>query len=294
MMLIIEQFVHSCCGNASHLGHSHGDRRQSDSYFEHDSRVSQERDLIPEPDVNSPLLGYDSDDGEQQEPTTVTPDVKHVQVGNTVINDIVCSDDEDDERGFLASQRSRLSVKSVKSLAAMQSVAHSNFRSYVLVFAISLHSLFEGLAVGLIPKVDALLQIFIALFIHKSILSFSLGVKLVDGNLTSKAILICIVIFGAMAPLGVGLGLLVTHSFEVSIRLFFSGVMQGIATGTFLYVTFFEVLPTELNIEDDMKPLKILFVLIGYILVTGMCYYENRFRHIKHIHPATPTGTPGL
>jgi zinc transporter ZupT len=42
-------------------------------------------------------------------------------------------------------------------------------RAVLLVFALSLHSIFEGLALGLEPTSAQAMQVFIALSIHKSL-----------------------------------------------------------------------------------------------------------------------------
>jgi len=301
MMLIIEQFVHSCCSNSwlSHHGHEHEQKVNiNDDEFAH--IYDHEADRQNE---RSPLLNENTND------TIESKVKKQVSVGPTEIlhgNSISYSDDDNEIENILEqSQQSNVTSASydtfysqhgthhrvrrlqrTKSLASMQSQTHSNFRTFVLVFAISLHSLFEGLAVGVVVKTNVLLQLVVALLIHKSIIAFSIGVQLVDADLPSSTVLICLGIFGIMCPIGIGIGLAVLHTFSTVVRLFFSGVLQGIATGTFLYVTFFEVLPHELNIEDDKKPLKILFVLLGYITITGICYYENGFKKMSNIHPA--------
>ena len=302
-MLIIEQFVHSCCGNTWLGHHVHERDHQEDDVF---SRL---------PDETSPLLferiaehnkeledraGANGDigTGTKKKVSLGPASVLH---GNSISYD--SSDEENEIENILEqSHRSNATsyetfysehgtyhriprLKRTKSLASMHSVTHSNFRTFILVFAISLHSLFEGLAVGTNSEVQALLQIVIALLIHKSILAFSIGVQLVDADLPSKTVLICVAIFAIMAPIGVGIGIGVLKSTASTTRDFFSGTLQGIATGTFLYVTFFEVLPHELNIEDDRKPLKILFVLLGFLVIVFLVYYgAYGFHSIPHVH----------
>lgn len=304
MMLIIEQFVHTCFGNTflSHPGHSHNvDMSDND---ENVFSTAETAPLLTGDDIHEEPLNVDE--------TTTDGRVsakKHVSLGDTWVlhGNLISYSDEDEEieNTLEQSQRSQHSIQSydtfysqhgthhrvrkmyrTKSLASMQSVTHSNFRTYVLVFAISLHSLFEGLSVGLTVNMETLIQLLIGLLIHKSIIAFSIGVQLVDADLKSLAVLICLVIFASMAPIGIGLGVIVLDYSNDVVKKFSSGVLQGIATGSFLYVTFFEVLPHELNIQDEKKPLKILFVLIGYSLTTAICYYEHDFKNVY------PTAAP--
>jgi len=180
--------------------------------------------------------------------------------------------------------------KSIRSIASVNTVVHSSFRMYVLVIALSLHSIFEGLSVGLLSDVDLLIQLLIALLLHKSILSFALGVKLVDGGMTVTFIITGIAIFAAMAPIGVGLGLAALKSFSKVASLFCSGILQGLATGSFLYVTFFEILPEEFTIQSRHKGYKLLSVVVGFLAIAGMCFYEHKFKHEVRKVKASPKG----
>ena len=46
------------------------------------------------------------------------------------------------------------------------------------------------------------LQIFLALAIHKSLISFSLGIRLVQSQLKFVTIIACVAVFAVMAPFG--------------------------------------------------------------------------------------------
>ncbi|XP_075714223.1 zinc transporter ZIP1 isoform X2 [Rhinoderma darwinii] len=51
--------------------------------------------------------------------------------------------------------------------------AHSSFRCFILILSLSLHSIFEGIAIGLQSAQTEVLQIAIAILIHKSIIAMS-------------------------------------------------------------------------------------------------------------------------
>ena len=306
-MLILEQLVETCCNSSSFInhGHSHGDggknrrSRGSNNVFENDPDETHHLLKDDLPDDSGPSVLQSAG------PINVKNVKKSVAIGPSTIlsgNSITYSDESEDElqqshssfdtyRSHNGTTHRVRKLKRTKSLASMQSVRTSNFRLYMMVFAISLHSLFEGLSVGLLVKTQVLIQILIALLIHKSIIAFSIGVQLVDADLNTKVVLICLAIFAAMAPLGVGIGLLLLNSLDSVVKTFMSGILQGIATGTFLYVTFFEVLPHELNIEDN-KLIKIMFVMLGYFVITGICYFENSFHKASsNVHPVNGTSS---
>ncbi|XP_067666729.1 zinc transporter ZIP1-like [Haliotis asinina] len=154
---------------------------------------------------------------------------------------------------------------------------HSHMRSFLLLVALSLHSIFEGLSVGLETEKGNVLGIFAALVLHKSILSFSLGMNLVQTNLSSKLMLRSILFFSVTAPLGVGIGIGIMHLWDSTASSLVQGLLQGLACGTFLYITFFEVLPHEFNSHHD-RLLKLLFLLLGYSTVTAILFLSDSTR----------------
>jgi hypothetical protein len=60
---------------------------------------------------------------------------------------------------------------------------HSTFRSILLLIALSFHSVFEGLAIGLQQELGQLISLFMAVIIHKAVMAFSLGLTLAQSNL---------------------------------------------------------------------------------------------------------------
>lgn len=144
---------------------------------------------------------------------------------------------------------------------------HSTLRSILLTLAISIHSLFEGLAVGLQDTTSTLLSIFVALLLHKGILSFSLGMNLISSKLSDKSVLKSISIFCLSAPIGIAIGIGIIDLWDSEISQLVQGILQGVACGTFLYITFFEVLPHEFN-SCDLRLIKVMFLIIGFGTVT--------------------------
>eukprot|EP00057_Strongylocentrotus_purpuratus_P030583 XP_782100.1 PREDICTED: zinc transporter ZIP1-like [Strongylocentrotus purpuratus] len=151
--------------------------------------------------------------------------------------------------------------------------SHSSLRSLLLLLALSLHSIFEGLAMGLQTDKDQLLAIFTAVIIHKNILAFSLGMNLVQSHLSKCSVVLSCLCFALMAPIGITLGIILIESFSDFTHSVMDGVLQGIATGTFLYITFFEVLPHEMNSSKD-RLLKVLFLLLGFSTMAGLLFLD--------------------
>ncbi|OCU01583.1 zinc transporter ZIP1 [Xenopus laevis] len=140
--------------------------------------------------------------------------------------------------------------------------SYSSFRSLILFLSLSIHSVFEGLAIGLQSNYSSALQIAIAVLIHKGVIVFSLSLKLTQSKIKPLWLLVYVITFTLMSPIGITIGIIVTLK-KTTIITVVQAILEGIASGTFVYVTFLEILPQELNTEE--KPLlKLLFVILGF------------------------------
>lgn len=149
--------------------------------------------------------------------------------------------------------------------------SQSALRSFILVFSLSLHSVFEGLAVGLLEDERQVLEICLALMIHKSIISFSLAFKLSQGRLRRSVVAGCLLLFAAMSPLGIGVGMGITETKASTQHQLARSTLEGLATGTFIYITFMEILPHELRSGRNRIP-KVAMLLVGFAVVTGVLF----------------------
>jgi zinc transporter 1/2/3 len=71
-----------------------------------------------------------------------------------------------------------------------------------------------------------------------------------------------------------GIGMVIADLEKSLISDCANGILQGIAGGTFLYITFFEVLPHELNSPGNRMP-KLLFVLSGFSCICGLLFLTH-------------------
>uniref|UniRef100_A0A8D0ET59 Solute carrier family 39 member 1 n=1 Tax=Strix occidentalis caurina TaxID=311401 RepID=A0A8D0ET59_STROC len=145
-------------------------------------------------------------------------------------------------------------------------------RAGLLVLALALHAVLEGLALGLQEAEGAVLRVCLALLLHKCAVAFSLALKLLRGRLRPPAVAACLLLFAMMSPLGVGLGTAVAAGAGPRQRLC-RGVLEGLAAGTFLYITFLEILPQELGVPQHRIP-KVILLLAGFALVTAILFIK--------------------
>ncbi|KAL0821335.1 hypothetical protein ABMA28_005925 [Loxostege sticticalis] len=114
-----------------------------------------------------------------------------------------------------------------------------------LLCALFVHSVLEGLAIGLQVDASQVLLLLGAVASHKFVVGFCLGAELcasAPGRLCAH--IVCVALFsgGSVAGIGLGAGLETVQAVKDSIAV---PIMQALAAGTLLYVTVSEVLPRE-------------------------------------------------
>ncbi|XP_035484659.1 zinc transporter ZIP1 isoform X2 [Scophthalmus maximus] len=148
--------------------------------------------------------------------------------------------------------------------------AHSPFRSFMLFLSLSLHSVFEGLAIGLQNTDSKVLEICIAILVHKSIIVFSLSVKLVQSAVRPLWVATYIGVFAMMSPLGIAIGISVMEA-QLQAGALIQAILEGMSAGTFIYITFMEILPHELN-SPGQQLLKVFFILLGFSVMAALTF----------------------
>ncbi|GBN60405.1 Zinc transporter ZIP1 [Araneus ventricosus] len=137
----------------------------------------------------------------------------------------------------------------------------------LLAFALSLHSIFEGLAIGLQTTAQSDFRILIAVLIHKCIIAFTLGISLTNSSLQKSHVITVNLCFSLASPVGIILGILVIDLVQGLPMVITSGILQGLAAGTFLYITLIEILPEELKSGRD-RMVKVACIVLGYSVVS--------------------------
>ncbi|XP_060796632.1 zinc transporter ZIP1-like [Neoarius graeffei] len=117
---------------------------------------------------------------------------------------------------------------------------------------------------------NQVMEICIAILVHKSIIVFSLSVKLMQSAIRPMWVIIYILVFSIMSPMGIGVGIGVSEA-QLRMGAFIQAVLEGLAAGTFIYITFLEILPHELN-SPERQLLKVLFILIRFSLMAALCF----------------------
>ncbi|KAJ7985584.1 hypothetical protein DPEC_G00353590 [Dallia pectoralis] len=150
----------------------------------------------------------------------------------------------------------------------------SAMRAFVLVFSLSLHSIFGGLAVDLREDIYIVLQRCVALLLHNSILSVCIALKLTQGMLRRAVVSACLLLFAIMCPLGIVLGIALNETKSSSRHQLAKSTLEGLGVGTFMYITFMEILPHKLSSPQNRMN-KVAMLLSGFAVVTGVLFIKK-------------------
>lgn len=241
ILLAIEQFVTRWKATHEHV----------DLFHNHQDSIDSAR--------TAPLLSsYGSVDSYDSIPNFPVSNLRTPLTAEANTNPLLGDENEPEENGEPTPDPSR----------------HSIIRPLMLLAALSLHSIFEGLAIGLQSTVQTTLQLFLALTLHKCIVAFSIGLNNVQSRFPFRIIFGLDFAFSLMSPLGIAFGIGIedlAHGFAIDAV---TAVLQGLACGTFLYVVFMELLPHEFMAKRNRpdRMLKVLCCLIGIGVVVGIIF----------------------
>jgi zinc transporter 1/2/3 len=143
----------------------------------------------------------------------------------------------------------------------------SSVRGLLMVLALSVHEVFEGLAVGLQTSTSYVWYMLGAVSAHEMVIAFCVGIELVRSKTRFFLALLYVSTFSLVSPLGIGIGIGLTEG-DANGGVA-SGFLQGISTGTLLYVVFFEVLQRQSN-SNESGLLRLLAILVGFGVMFGL------------------------
>lgn len=165
-----------------------------------------------------------------------------------------------------------LNANEQKSVAAA-------IRGFLLVAALSFHSIFEGMAIGLQPTLSDVWFLFTAVIVHELAIMFCIGMEMLASKLRVLLYVVYMVELGLITSVGVGVGILVTEYVQnpSATHLLVIAILQGVAAGTLLYVTFLEVLERERN-KPGNGLVKLAAIATGFSLLTAMEAFSNSIK----------------
>ena len=283
LILVFENLSHICCdGHLSEIvsHHKHGKGRNK-----HNSRVVYSKVPSAVDDESDTDEAHISDSEETDDMAAYQRRVdknkrKHSHQEDNLANkqdNQISIRSTSDHNGDILAEKHPISIKETDECLAAglpEDSTKSRIRGIVLLVALSLHMIFDGLALGLLDEDDKVWELLLALSVHKILMFLSIGLEVFELLKSFFKSVIVILFLALVSPVGIILGIVLTSSGDKLSEDAASAVLQGIATGTFIYVTFFEILLREFN-EDSHDLLKVLGTVMGFSLVGAVKLLES-------------------
>ena len=145
----------------------------------------------------------------------------------------------------------------------------SGITPYILLLALGFHGLFEGMALGIQDKIQDTLFLFLAIAAHKWAASLTLGISFVKAEVTQKQLIIMVLIFAFIGPVGIAFGLILSSTASDTVE----GIFLAISVGTFIYIACSEVIVEEFE-KPDNKYVKFGMFMVGGIFTSLLSLME--------------------
>jgi len=172
--------------------------------------------------------------------------------------------------------QSKKENENVKTSAQVKTALRTAF----VVLAVSFHSMVEGLTLSLETESSGVWLNAGATALHKFVISFCIGVECISNKSSLKTYSVSTITFSFAAAIGSILGIILTEvSFDSSTMNVPLQVLTGIATGTILYVIFFEIFPKAKAVGGTGTQ-HILAMILGFAIFLPSLY----FHHAGHSH----------
>lgn len=143
-----------------------------------------------------------------------------------------------------------------------------SFRAYVLLVAMSIHSIFAGIAFGISDSGRETFDMFIAMISHKWSEALTVGVSLITSRISSNRSFYMILFFSFITPFGILIGCLLSGMSDTVV-----GVALAISSGTFIYISCAEIIIEEFS-NNQQVFMKFLAYTLGIVFVSLMLLIE--------------------
>ena len=243
-------FVEKVAFNSHSLLHGHGHDHKEDQRITLSKLNESERETEKEKENKNDNKEEDEDNEDNEQNEKKEPMVK-VEMKNKENNENEPETQEDEHDHEHHEHKS------------------SGITPYILLLALGFHGFFEGMALGIQSDVQNTLSLFLAIAAHKWAASLTLGISFVKAGLDKKQLIISVLIFAFIGPVGVAFGLILSETANDYLQ----GIFLAISVGTFIYIACSEVLVEEFE-NANYKYIKFVMFMVGGIFIAGLSLLE--------------------
>lgn len=152
------------------------------------------------------------------------------------------------------------------------------FRCIMIVFALSFHSIFDGVAIGLQSTPGHLIQLMLAIAMHKLLIAFVVGLQIFSETKSLKKVTMYMLPFSLMSPVA----LVVTAQAKIVFSDLMTGALTAISTGSLLYITFYEILLREKQSARISGLMQFVATVCGFALMALLQSFTEHHHWAKH------------
>lgn len=151
---------------------------------------------------------------------------------------------------------------------SLSNTHHSkNAVPYILSLILIIHALTEGAALGIGANFSETVMLFIAILAHKGSESYALCLTLLRHQLTFKTVIVIILFFALMTPLGIGLGSALNYSLHADRGEWIAAYFNAFAAGTFLYISTLHHIHFHKHERDTQGLVEFASLVMGAVLM---------------------------
>lgn len=161
--------------------------------------------------------------------------------------------------------------------------------SVILLLAISIHSVFDGLAIGISSNAKELISTTAAVLAHKGFGGYALGSSMVASEMNERDFVTLVLVFSACTPVGIILGTIFERLGDSDDpdgwKIVGTGTINAVVAGTFLYIAIVEIGLKEILVHRDSKLLghklapqqmqwsKLAAFVVGYLAMSSLAVF---------------------
>ena len=149
--------------------------------------------------------------------------------------------------------------------------SETKIQCFVFVLALSMHSFLEGLGMATKNNERQLASFLISLFAHKWIEAFALGVTVFNAQFSTLYAFLLIIFYTVLAPVGILIGIFLDwYSSTSALNETMGMVLNGLAAGSFLFVSCIEMIPPEFHTRESTNIWKFVALVAGFAIMAGV------------------------
>jgi zinc transporter ZupT len=140
----------------------------------------------------------------------------------------------------------------------------------ILATILIIHAVIEGAALGIGATLSETVMLFIAILAHKGSESFALCIALLRHQIATRRVIMIILFFALMTPLGIALGAVINHLTFARDGELAAAVFNACAAGTFLYISTLHHIHFHKHARDERQGLLEFICLVSGTVVMGV------------------------